>query len=129
VVAPASTLPQLSSINSPTTSATDTLRNFFFQGGCWPWLSWLEVAILSNYNTLLLSLRLFWTGGLGFLLCFLLDIIQKQETEEESFKAVPLHSCLALHPLLHLSHGARVLLEPARLLAVLADHLLVHLLL
>ena len=60
---------------------------------------------------------------------FLLNIIQKQEAEEESFKAVPLHSCLALHPLLHLSHGARVLLEPARLLAVLADHLLVHLLL
>lgn len=60
---------------------------------------------------------------------FLLDIIEKQEAEEERFKAVPLHSCLALHPLLHLSHGAGVLLEPAGLVAVLADHLLVHLLL
>ena len=26
------------------------------------------MTILSNYNTLLLSLRLFWTSGLGFLL-------------------------------------------------------------
>ena len=62
-------------------------------------------------------------------LCFLLDVVEKQKAKEERFKTVPLHSRLALHPPLHLRHGAGVLLQPAGGVAVLAHHLLLVLLL